>query len=279
MKLSGKILAAAFMVALLAGCAGPNQRQANTNLFCAVGGALVGGAATAAIADGGAASAGGAAVGAMLALLLCPNEAEAAPVMEAPVCPEPPPAGALTDANGCAYDTDGDGVVDGIDLCSMTPAGVSVDSVGCPFDSDKDGVEDHNDLCPNTPRGTIVDESGCPLPGQMLLSLTGVNFAFDKAVLTAEAQQILEEAVTVLKNSDAVVEVRVEGHTDSVGSEQYNQTLSQKRAEAVVGYLVSRGINSSNLIAIGMGENFPVANNSTDAGRAANRRVEFVVNQ
>ncbi|MDH5591651.1 MAG: OmpA family protein, partial [Gammaproteobacteria bacterium] len=178
-----------------------------------------------------------------------------------------------------AFDTDGDGVVDGIDMCANTPPGVAVDRVGCPFDSDKDGVEDHKDLCPATPLGTIVDRVGCPLPGQNILSLTGVNFDTNKAVLTAASKDILEQAVTLLKQTDAVIEVRVEGHTDSRGSEAYNMTLSQKRAEAVVAYLVSQGVNSSSLIPVGMGETSPVASNDTEAGRAANRRVDFVVSQ
>lgn len=280
MRLSGKLLAVLFMAALLAGCAGPNQRQGNTNLFCAIGGAVVGGAATAAVADGGTATAGGAAVGAMLALLLCPQEAEAEePMMEEPVCAVEPPPGALRDQNGCAYDTDGDGVYDGIDLCRNTPEGVTVDRVGCPLDSDNDAVADYLDLCPGTPKGVIVDQDGCPLPGENLLSLTGVNFAFDKATLTPEAKEILEEAVTLLKETDDIVEVRVEGHTDSIGSEAYNQELSQRRAESVVDYLTSRGVSGSNLLPVGLGENFPVANNDTEAGRAANRRVDFVVNQ
>ena len=278
MKLTGKLLAIAFMAAILAGCAGPNQRQGNANLFCAIAGAVVGGGVAAAAADGG--SAGGAVAGAALGLLLCPQEAEAEEMMvEEPVCPTEPPAGALLDQNGCAYDTDGDGVYDGIDLCRNTPEGVTVDRVGCPLDSDRDAVADYLDLCPGTPLGVIVDQDGCPLPGESLLSLTGVNFEFDKAVLTPEAKQILEDAVTLLSETDGIVEVRVEGHTDSIGSEAYNQELSQRRAESVVDYLTSRGIDGRNLVPVGLGENFPVANNDTDAGRAANRRVDFVVNQ
>lgn len=279
MRLSGKFFAALFMAALLAGCSGPAKRDAGTNLMCALGGALVGGAATAAV-DGGSGVAGGAAVGGMLALLLCPHEAEAEePMMEEPVCPVEPPPGALLDQNGCAYDTDGDGVYDGIDLCRNTPEGVTVDRVGCPLDSDNDAVADYLDLCPGTPKGVIVDQDGCPLPGEELLSLTGVNFEFDKATLTPEAKEILEQAVTLLKETDEIVEVRVEGHTDSIGSEAYNQELSQRRAESVVEYLTSRGVSGSNLVPVGLGENFPVANNDTEAGRAANRRVDFVVNQ
>lgn len=282
MKLSGKLLAAIFSISLLAGCAGPNSRTANNNFFCAVAGGIAGGAATAAVGTSGSATAGGAAVGAMLALLLCPNEEEpeAAPMMEEkPVCAVEPPAGALVDGNGCAFDTDGDGVYEGIDLCRNTPTGVTVDRVGCPLDTDGDAVADYLDLCPDTPAGVIVDQDGCPLPGQNVLSLTGVNFEFNKSTLTADAKQILEQAVEVLKDTDQLVQVRVEGHTDSIGSEAYNQKLSQRRAESVVAYLVSRGINGDNLIPVGMGENFPVANNDTEAGRAANRRVDFVVNQ
>jgi OOP family OmpA-OmpF porin len=172
-----------------------------------------------------------------------------------------------------------DGVYDGIDLCLNTPEGVTVDRVGCPLDSDGDAVPDYKDLCPSTPKGVLTDQDGCPLPGENILSLTGVNFEFDSAKLTSDATAILDDAVALLKGSDEVVQVRVEGHTDSLGSEAYNQTLSQSRAEAVVAYLVSAGVSGDNLIPVGMGEGFPVANNDTEAGRAANRRVDFVVNQ
>lgn len=281
MRLSGKLLAVLFLTALMAGCAGPAQRDAGKNFMCAIGGALVGGgAASAATSGASGAGAGGAVAGAALALLLCPQEAEAEePMVEEPVCPVEPPPGALLDQNGCAYDTDGDGVYDGIDLCRNTPEGVTVDRVGCPLDSDNDAVADYLDLCPGTPEGVIVDQDGCPLPGENLLSLTGVNFEFDKATLTPEAQDILEEAVTLLKETDEVVEVRVEGHTDSIGNEAYNQDLSQRRAESVVDYLTSRGISGSNLMPVGLGESSPVARNDTEAGRAMNRRVDFVVNQ
>lgn len=279
MKISTKLTAVALAASLLAGCAGPSKQADDNYLLCAVAGGLVAGAVTGAAVDGGGAV-GGALVGSALALLLCPtDEVAAAPAEVAPVCATVPPAGALLDAQGCAFDSDADGVVDGIDMCANTPAGVEVDRVGCPLDSDKDGVADFEDMCPATPLGTIVDPTGCPLAGEKILSLTGVNFATDKAILTTEAQSILEQAVDLLKNTDSVIEVRVEGNTDSRGSEAYNLVLSQKRAQAVVDYLTSRGVKGGSLIAVGLGETSPVANNDTEAGRAANRRVDFVVNK
>jgi OOP family OmpA-OmpF porin len=281
MKTSSKLAAVALSASLLAGCAGPNQQTNNNNLFCAIAGGLAGGIATGAVNNGsGDAAVGGALVGAALAVILCQDdEPVAAPIEEEAVCAEVPPPGALLDAQGCAFDSDADGVVDGVDMCAATPAGVEVDRVGCPFDTDKDGVEDYKDMCPATPLGTIVNPDGCPLAGEKILSLTGVNFDTNKAVLTTDAKDILGQAVTLLKNTDSVIEVRVEGHTDSRGSEAYNMTLSQKRAEAVVAYLVSQGVKSSSLIAVGMGESMPIANNDTAAGQAANRRVDFVVNK
>jgi len=280
MKMSMKLTAIALSTAMLAGCAGQSERSKDT-LLCATFGALAGGAAVSLIGDGNNdnAAIGTALVGGALGMILCSQEDEApAPVAEAaPVCASVPPAGALLDAQGCAFDSDADGVVDGIDMCADTPAGVEVDRVGCPLDSDKDGVADFEDMCPATPLGTIVDPTGCPLAGEKILSLTGVNFNTNKAVLTPAAQEILDDAVAVLKNTDNVLEVRVEGHTDSTGTEAYNLKLSQQRAEAVVAYLTSRGIKEGSLIPVGMGETSPVANNDTSAGRAANRRVDFVV--
>ena len=259
MKL-GKLLAAAFAVALLAGCAGP-QSSTGKNFMCAIGGALVGGGAGAAI-DDSATAAGGAVVGAILGSMMCPDKSE-------PVVEEEP----------VVADSDNDGVNDDADLCPNTPAGVTVDSTGCPLDSDADGVADYLDLCPGTPAGVEVDADGCPVEGEKLLSLTGVNFEFDKAVLTPEAEYTLDEAVELLSQTDGMIEVRVEGHTDSIGAEDYNMNLSQERAEAVVDYLVSRGIDGNYLVPVGMGETSPVASNDTPEGRAENRRVDFVVNQ
>jgi OOP family OmpA-OmpF porin len=280
MKISVKLTAVLLAVGLMAGCSAKNTAEVNNNnTFCSIAGGVAGGATVGAIGSGPAAGAG-AAVGALAALILCSDDDMTPAPMEAVAqgeCAMTPPPGALLDAQGCAFDSDNDGVVDGVDMCANTPEGVKVDIFGCPLDSDRDGVADYQDVCPATPLGTIVDPDGCPLPGQNLLSLTGVNFDTNKAILTADAKMILEKAVTLLKQTGSVIDVRVEGHTDSRGTDAHNMALSQKRAEAVVAYLASQGVNSDRLLPIGMGEGYPVANNDTAAGQAANRRVDFVV--
>jgi OOP family OmpA-OmpF porin len=140
-------------------------------------------------------------------------------------------------------------------------------------DSDGDGVKDSMDKCPGTPPGKKVDANGCP---EILLTLNGVNFKFNSAKLEPESEKILDQAVGAL-NQASSVNVRVEGHTDSIGSDAYNMKLSQKRADAVKGYLVGKGIAASRMSTAGRGEGQPVASNDTDQGRYMNRRVEFHV--
>ncbi len=279
MRVLGKLTAVALTAGLLAGCAGNTPEVNNKNLFCAASGGIAGGAATGAAVSGPGAV-GGAIAGGMLALLLCQDGDAAPEPMAAPepaTCAVEPPAGALLDEKGCAFDSDNDGVVDGLDFCADTPEGVSVDRVGCPLDEDKDAVPDYMDKCLGTPLGTIVNPDGCPLEGEMIFSLTGVNFETNKATLTADAKQILDDAVSTLKSLEKNVLLRVEGHTDSRGSEAYNMALSQRRAQAVVDYLATQGIDANGLLPVGMGETQPVADNTTAAGQAANRRVDFIV--
>jgi len=104
--------------------------------------------------------------------------------------------------------------------------------------------------------------------------LRGVEFAFDKAELTGSSSVILDVAVDQLKSCPNIP-MEIDGHTDSVGAEDYNKSLGQRRAEAVRGYLVSKGLRSSRLTARSFGESRPVASNDTDEGRQTNRRVEL----
>ena len=141
-----------------------------------------------------------------------------------------------------------------------TPAG--------PVDSDGDGVTDGSDQCPGTPAGATVNALGC----EEQLVLRGVNFSTGSAVLTPDDMLILDSvAETLAKRTAFNVEVR--GHTDSVGSEQSNADLSQRRAESVRDYLASKGVSAAQLTAVGKGETEPVASNETADGRAENRRV------
>jgi OOP family OmpA-OmpF porin len=141
-------------------------------------------------------------------------------------------------------------------------------------DLDGDGVPNERDKCQNTRPGAVVDLDGCEV--EAVISLDGVYFDFDKATLRPEGIAVLNEAAALLKTNDRVV-VEVAGHTDSVGSEEYNQGLSERRANTVRDYLVSQGITATRLTARGYGEVQPVATNDTDEGRQLNRRVELIV--
>lgn len=112
-----------------------------------------------------------------------------------------------------------------------------------------------------------------PVPKKIII-LRGVNFAFDSARLTPQSQAILEEHVGVLKKERNIT-VEIAGHSDSSGPEDYNKDLSERRAKSVMEYLISKGIPSESLRAVGYGESNPIASDRTREGRAANRRVEF----
>jgi len=160
------------------------------------------------------------------------------------------------------------------------------------MDSDHDGVNDCDDKCPGTPAGTLVGPDGCPQ--KVVIDLRGVNFKFDypkkghvdaaeigKALAEPSSDSIatLDQAVDTLQRYPQV-HVTVAGYTDSKGTEQYNQALSERRAKIVYDYLTSHGIDASRLEGpIGHGENDPIDTNATDAGRARNRRTELQVQQ
>lgn len=179
-------------------------------------------------------------------------------------------AGAAVDARGCELDADADGVVDRLDKCPGTPAGAAVDANGCELDGDGDGVVDRLDRCPNTPPGDKVDAVGCSYSLRL-----EVYFDTDSAVIKPESYADLDRAVELVK-LDPAVRGRIEGHTDSVGSDVYNQRLSERRANSVRQYLLSRGVPPDVVTAVGVGEAQPEADNATPEGRALNRRVLLV---
>jgi len=223
-------------------------------------------------------------------------------------CPDTP-AGVSVDAEGCPIDSDNDGVPDYLDKCPNTPRGIKVNASGCPMDSDGDGVPDYMDKCPDTPHGVKVDMNGCPFdrdgdgvpdyldkcpdePGTIVnkgcpevkaeakkilaQALKGVQFESGKDVLTKGSLPILDKVAKVLKENKSY-DLEINGYTDNVGDKDKNMVLSQKRAESVKQYLESKGIQADRLFAHGYGETNPVADNTTAAGRAKNRRVEFKV--
>lgn len=103
-----------------------------------------------------------------------------------------------------------------------------------------------------------------------------VNFGFDSSNLTSAAMANLDKLAEVLKNNPDT-NINIYGHTDSKGTDEYNLSLSDRRAAAVKAYLVSKGIASSRIHTMGVGEKEPIASNDTEAGRAQNRRVEFAI--
>ncbi len=136
------------------------------------------------------------------------------------------------------------------------------------IDSDGDGIYDKDDECPDTPQGAMVDSRGCWV-------VKGITFEYKKWDIKEEYNLSLDNIVNVLqKNPD--MHIRIEGHTDNIGSMEYNIDLSQKRAEAIKNYLVRNGIDESRISTVGFGYKKPIASNDTEKGRALNRRAEIV---
>ncbi|KAB0497363.1 OmpA family protein [Pseudomonas lini] len=158
-------------------------------------------------------------------------------------------------------------------------------------DEDDDGVFDRRDRCPDTPADTPVEHHGCPLPQypasvkpvetpvSEVITLNGnVLFAYNQSDLMPEARSELDSLMAKLQNAD-VASIKVIGHTDSQGSDAYNQKLSERRASSVAAYLLSQGLAPDKLTSEGRGESQPVADNDTEEGRAQNRRVELHINR
>jgi outer membrane protein OmpA-like peptidoglycan-associated protein len=138
-----------------------------------------------------------------------------------------------------------------------------------PLDTDGDGIPDDSDICPGTPAGAVIDERGCWVLNQDYL------FDFDKAEVKPQYYSILDDVVRVIEANPGL-RVEIQGHTDSIGTHEYNMGLSQRRANAVRNYMVNQGgIAPARLTTVGYGETRPIATNATKEGRAQNRRVEL----
>lgn len=214
----------------------------------------------------------------------CPNEAG---LPEFNGCPDTdgdgvpdkddkcPTVAGLKTLGGCP-DADGDGVADADDKCPNV-AGPAANG-GCPWpDTDGDGVLDKDDKCPDV-KGTVAN-NGCPEVSeevQKTLNEYAKTILFDtgKSTIKAQSQAVLADIIKIL-NEYPTAKFTVEGHTDSVGSDASNQTLSESRALAVKDYLTKNGVDEFRLSSKGYGESKPIDTNNTAKGRANNRRVEI----
>ncbi len=226
--------------------------------------------------------------------------------------PAPAPVEPIVDP-----DRDGDGLVDASDRCADQPETRNgwEDEDGCPDqvpdpDRDGDGVPNAEDRCPDAggPRANrgcadpdrdadnVVDRvdvcadeagkaehQGCRAPSKLALTgdriamLEGIQFRSNRARIRRESYRLLDDVAALLRAHREIAAVRVEGHTDGRGDDAANRALSQRRAEAVVKYLVQQGLAADRFEALGVGESRPIQSNSTGKGRAANRRVELVI--
>ncbi|TLM92321.1 OmpA family protein [Hymenobacter jeollabukensis] len=186
-------------------------------------------------------------------------------------CPDQPGTAAL---RGCP-DADGDGVADKNDKCPDTPRGTQVDANGCPLDSDGDGVPDAQDRCPNTPAGAKVNALGCPeIPAEIRKLEQPVRFRTNSTQILPSSYPALDKMVQALQQHPEYG-LRIVGHADSRGTEEYNQGLSERRAASAKQYFTGKGIDAARIPTLGMGESAPAAPNSNAANMAKNRRVEF----
>ncbi len=213
----------------------------------------------------------------------CPNEAE--------------DFDGFQDNDGCPdLDNDGDGILDKDDKCPNEAEDFDgfQDQDGCPdLDNDSDGIPDKDDKCPNeaeTVNG-YQDDDGCPDVAPVAGSTGTINnasntytlpaddiFYTNRAEIKLEAYKKLDEVVVKLKKSPDA-SWRIEGHMDSQGPDQWIRTMSSKRAEAVYYYFISHGLDASKFTIYGLGDKFPVANNTTEVGRSQNRRIVIVKEQ
>jgi len=185
------------------------------------------------------------------------------------------------DDDGCPDpDNDADGTIDGLDKCPAEAG--PIENGGCPdTDADGDGVVDRLDNCPQ--EAGAKDNQGCKkkqlvvITKDQLKILDQVYFKTNSAKLDKKSNKLLDNMAFVLKAHPEIVKIRIEGHTDDVGDDAKNLTLSQQRAESVVQYLTAAGVEVARLEAVGFGETKPLVEGKTKKARSANRRVEFNV--
>ncbi len=173
----------------------------------------------------------------------------------------------LSDISGCGFSTSAAAISSSNGMADFVTKVFFSEHVLAEGDADGDGVLDSQDKCPNTPRGAVVDRDGC-------WAFRGVLFDYDKATIKPGHKVVFDNAIKVLKLNPSLT-VEIQGHTDSRGSDAYNQRLSENRALSVKQHLVENGIAASRLTTRGFGESQPIASNDTEQGRSHNRRVVY----
>ncbi|MCL2822529.1 MAG: OmpA family protein [Polyangiaceae bacterium] len=204
-------------------------------------------------------------------------------------CPdEPGPANDDPSKHGCPNepDRDGDGIPDAEDACPDKPGPANSDrrKHGCPPPSDRDGdgIPDAEDACPDEagPPNSDPRKHGCPkavVTGSDIVIMERIDFDTNKSTIRPESERTLSEIFRLLQSNPDIAMMRVDAHSDNRGSAALNLRLTQERAASVVHWLTCRGVDPKRLSSAGFGGDRPIDTNSTDQGRANNRRVEFRV--
>ncbi|MGE4267766.1 MAG: OmpA family protein [Deferribacterales bacterium] len=200
------------------------------------------------------------------------TEAKIAPVKETPVVAQVAKAPAPAAVAKAPEDSDRDGVFDNRDRCPGTVMNAPVDSEGCPLDSDGDTVFDYMDKCPDTRKGFKVDSDGC------FKSLTlDINFKNDSEEIADGYDSEIKDFVDFMNESPSL-NIEIQGHTDSTGTDEYNEKLSLRRADAVAKELITKyGIHPSRITTRGFGETMPIVPNDSPENMRKNRRIESVI--
>ncbi len=220
----------------------------------------------------------------------CPdldNDQDGVPDLDDDCINVPEDRDGFEDHDGCPEpDNDQDGFLDDDDRCPNDPEDKDgyEDMDGCPeLDNDQDGFLDPDDRCPTAPEtfNSYLDDDGCPdeIPDalrQFAGAIPAIQFRVNSAELLRSARPVLDKAAKALtKYGD--LHVTIGGHASSEGDDDHNMQLSQDRVVTVREYLIDRGINPERLTARGYGETRPIADNDTEEGRKANRRVELTL--
>lgn len=206
-------------------------------------------------------------------------------------CPDVPGVRSADPAkNGCPGDRDNDGILDAEDACPDVPGVKNADprKNGCPLDTDEDGIPDAKDACPKEKGLPDPDprKNGCPpvhVTDTEIVIRKQVRFRFNKSSMNDTTDPVTDDLLTEVRDTidkhPEITLIEIQGHADEVGDDEYNMRLSERRAQSVRNWLVTRGIAANKLTTRGFGSKVPIEAGSSEAARQANRRVQFVIKE